>query len=264
MIPVEVKFQSAPHGLCDLADGRTSFRDFRKLMLSRWWDRTVADGSRRGVARLVSRDLVEDALDVLREELELDPWHAAAEFLHRLLDPMAVAAGASGWVEMTPTNIVKADGLVRIFPDAKLVHVVRDGRDVACSVASQFWGPNDLDAALDWWAIRLERGLAACERLPADRVILVRMEDLIAGDREREYARLLAFLGIDDDPAMRRYFDTSVIPDRAHIGRWREQVPPERRGAFEAHYEALVEGMRSRGRLVGSPEAAAGEGQAGR
>jgi hypothetical protein len=264
MIPVEIKFHSAPHGLCDLVDGRTSFRDFRKLMLSRWYDRTVADGSRRGVARLVSRELVEDALDALRDELEVDRWHAAAAFVHRMLDPMAVAAGASGWVEMTPTNIVKAESLVRIFPDAKVVHVVRDGRDVACSVASQFWGPNDLDQALDWWARRLELGLAASERLPADRVLLVRMEELIAGDREREYDRLLAFLGIDDDPVMRQYFDTSVVPDRAHIGRWTEQVPPERRVAFEAHHAALVEGMRSRGRLVPSPGPAATEGQAGR
>jgi Sulfotransferase family len=141
--------------------------------------------------------------------------------------------------------------------------VVRDGRDVACSVADRFWGPNDVDEALDWWANRLEHGLAACDRLPADRVILVRMEELVAGDREREYRRLLEFLGIDDDPAMRQYFETTVAPGHAHIGRWMEQVPPERREAFEAHHAALLEGMRSRGRALPEFVRAEAEGQAG-
>ena len=62
---------------------------------------------------------------------------------------------------MTPSAALKGNTLYRMFPEMKLLHLVRDGRDVACSVLRMPWGPNDLDSALDWWARRLEQGFAA-------------------------------------------------------------------------------------------------------
>lgn len=260
LVPFEIKFLTGNRGLCDLVEGNATYDQFRKLMLGRWYDSVVPTGTRRGVARFLERAAVVDALDALRDELDGDRFHAGAGFVHRLLDPLAIASGAGGWVEMTPTNIISGERLLRIFPDAKLVHVIRDGRDVACSVVQWFWGPNDVDEALDWWAERLEKGLMACERLPADRYLVVGMENLVAGDREGEYARLLAFLGVDDEAAIRAFFETSVGADRAHIGRWTEQVPPERRASFEAHHAALVEQLRARGRSLPSPSGALAEG----
>ena len=74
------------------------------------------------------------------------------------------------------------------------------------------------------------------------------MEDLIERDRDPQYARLLAFLGLEDDPAMRAYFDSEITPGRAHIGRWRSDVPAERLESFQAHYRELADGLRARGR----------------
>jgi hypothetical protein len=62
------------------------------------------------------------------------------------------------------------------------------------------------------------------------------MEDLVIRDREHEYARLLSFMGLDDNDATRDFFERRQ-PEAAHAGRWREEVPPERRrvrGALRA------------------------------
>jgi hypothetical protein len=250
MIPTEVRFIGDRGGLCDLVEGRVPLRRFKRDILGRWFYREVKDGTARGLHLFMDREPVERAVESLKRELRSDPWAAGRAFAHRLLDPVATASGARGWIEMTPANVQVAPSLLRLFPDMQLVHSVRDGRDVACSVAPLIWGPNDVDEALDWWADQLEQAFTACESLPPDRVLTVRMEDLVVHEREREYARLLAFLGLDNDPAMRAFFASRVSAERAHIGRWAEQVPADRRPAFEAHHRRLVGDLRARGRPV--------------
>jgi hypothetical protein len=47
---------------------------------------------------------------------------------------------------------------------------------------------------------------------------------------------------------MRMLFENDVTPAKAHIGRWRDDVPPDRLAAFEAHHERLAAKLRDRGR----------------
>lgn len=239
-IRTEVKFVTAKGGLCDLVDGRVSYRAFADRILGPGFGRDPD----RGLYSIIDRSQIRDALPQLREELRFDPQRAARWFVHRLLDPIATAGGARVWIEMTPSNAEAAPRLLAIFPDLRLVHTVRDGRDVACSVIGLDWGPNELHAALDWWARRLESAFVATERIPADRVLVVQMERLLVHDRDAEYRRLLDFIGLDDDPAMRRYFDRRMTQERAHTGRWREEVPADGLASFEAHYSMLVAGLR--------------------
>jgi hypothetical protein len=153
LIPQEAKFHSAVGGLCDLVEGRTTLAAFEDTLANKWFDR----GPRSGLHRYLAWEDIEAALVELRTSLRSDPDRAAAAFTYRLLDPLAAAAGASGWVEMTPTNVLAGPTLLRLFPGMRLVHSVRDGRDVACSVVRQRWGATDLDDALEWWGRKLER-----------------------------------------------------------------------------------------------------------
>ena len=242
--PTESRFISATGGLCDLAAGRTTLAAFREAVLGRWFDR----GPTKGLHLVLGSEVIEAALPILGEGLDADPWAAARDFARRLLDPLALAAGAEGWIEDTPANAIAARKLLRMFPDMRLVHSVRDGRDVACSVVQFQWGPSDLEAALDWWARRLERGFRACDGLPQDRVLVVQLEDLVVRDRERQYRRLLAFVGLGDDPLMDGFFADVMDPRQAHVGRWINDVPSERRRAFEARYARLAAELVARGR----------------
>jgi hypothetical protein len=243
-IPIETKFLSSPGGLCDLIYGETSIEAFEALMLGRWFN----GSPKRGLHLIASREAIEAAFPILRDGLQADRWAAGRQFTHALFDPIARAAGTPGWIEKFPANVRDAHILHRLFPNMRLIHLVRDGRDVATSVLRFSWGPNDADAGLDWWARRLERGFAACDRVPQDRILAVQMEDLVARNREHEYRRILAFLGLDDDPAMRAYFEENVTEARSHIGRWRQDVPADHLAAFEAHHERLARELQRRGR----------------
>lgn len=238
----EIKFVTDKGGLIDVVEGRTTYPTFAERMLAHWYGRPD-----KGIHTLVDREAVEAGLRGLAADLRSDPHAAARAFVHRLMDPIAVEAGAAAWIEMTPTNVEVAPALLRIFPDMRLVHTVRDGRDVACSIVKLDWGPFELHKALDWWAARLERGFSACDGVPPDRVLVIRMEDLMVHDRDATYRRLHEFAGVDDDPAMRAYFEEEMPADRAHIGRWRAEVPADERPAFEAHHHELADRMRLRG-----------------
>jgi hypothetical protein len=256
--PTEVRFISGMGGLCHLAAGRTTLAAFQEAILGRWYHR----GPTKGLHLVLKAEQIEAALPMLRERLEADPWAAARDFARRLLDPLALAAGAQGWIEDTPANAIAARRLLRMFPDMRLVHSVRDGRDVACSVIRFQWGPSDLEGGLDWWAGRLERGFRACDQVPPDRVLVVQLEDLVVRDRDRQYSRLREFVGLDDDPTMRRFFDEVVDPRDAHVGRWISDVPDERRRAFEARYARLVADLVARGRPYDSTAGDAANGAA--
>jgi hypothetical protein len=242
-VPTEVRFISASGGLCDLIEGHTDLKRFEKRLMGRWFQRQPG-----GMHRFTDKATVEAIFRKHRSGLKSEPRTASAAFTHDLLDPFAAAAGAVGWAEMTPANVLVAPMLLELFPDMQLIHSVRDGRDVACSVTPLPWGPTDVDEALDWWAAKIEEGYAASESLPHDRLLVMQMEQLIERDRDGQLSRLLAFLGLEDDPGLRTFFDSDVTPARAHIGRWTHDVPAERMAAFEAHYERLAAGLRERGR----------------
>lgn len=241
--PAELRFIADRGGLCDLVEGRSDLRRFEKKILGRW-----LGGLHGGPDESVDRATVEALLKKHRAGFKSDPWTAAAAFTHDLLDPIAAAHGATAWVEKTPATVLAAPTMLKLFPEMRLIHSLRDGRDVACSVTSMRWGPTDVDEALDWWAEKVEEGYAACASLPEDRLLVSQMERLIEHDRDRELTRLLDFLGLDDDPDMRAYFASDLTPARAHIGRWRHDVPAERLAAFDAHYQRLASGLIARGR----------------
>jgi hypothetical protein len=56
------------------------------------------------------------------------------DFIQRLMRRLAADAGKPRWGEKTPANIRHIERILQFFPNASLIHIIRDGRDVACSL----------------------------------------------------------------------------------------------------------------------------------
>jgi hypothetical protein len=236
IIPIETRFISLGGGLCDLANERVTFEQFEERFLGEWYPSI----GRRGIDHDVDRSIVDAALARLRDGHRGLPFTSAREFAHAILDPIAEAAGVHGWIEVTPANAHRARSLERMFPSMRLVHTYRDGRDVASSVVPLDWGPNDLAAALDWWADGIGRAFDAVARVEDGRALNLQLESLLARNRDAEYRRLVDFLGLADAPEMRAFFDERMTEAGADIGRWRTDVSPDDLAEFEAHHERLA------------------------
>jgi hypothetical protein len=112
----------------------------------------------------------------------------------------ALRPGASIVLEKSPSTSLCTDVIAALTPDARVVHLVRDGRDVAASLlaASQGWGrwwaPRTLPQAARAWVTHVRGARRAPELgLP---YFEVRYEALTAGDA-RALADLHRFCGID-------------------------------------------------------------------
>lgn len=97
-------------------------------------------------------------------------------------------------VDHTPENVIWAHTLLRLFPGARFVHLIRDPRAVAQSVMPLDWGPNTARQAALWWLRYMFHGLTLEATLPARQILRIRYEELVA-DPESTLDRLNDFLG---------------------------------------------------------------------
>ena len=163
---------------------------------------------------------------------------------------------------MSSHNVREAQTLRRLFAEARFVHTVRDGRDAAASVTTKTWGPDTILKGIDWWADRLraiEAGVRGTEdgaayALSASELCVVVLDDLVWGDREGAYGRLLDFLGIDDDAGMRGVLRRSDAPARrGACARWREGLGRIERRRVQRRYEAALAELEREGNHVARP-----------
>ncbi len=124
--------------------------------------------------------------------------------------------------EKTPHNVLHIATLARLFPRARFVHVVRDGRAVVASLLEQDWADpesgrrlavcQEAEAAARYWVEALLRGRREASAA-VGRVLEVRYEELVTAP-EAQLQRVLAFLGEEWDDAVLRHEAAGVaLPD---------------------------------------------------
>jgi hypothetical protein len=160
----------------------------------------------------------------------------------------AARHGKRRWGDKTPHYVHHVDHLLQLWPRARFVVLVRDGRDVALSLRRMPFGPNNAWAAAQWWARGIRAGAAAQHAHP-ESVLTVRYEDLAQRPAE-EVRRLCEFLGLsysDDMLALEHVDPARIVPDQAAwfptlfdgintsaVGRWRREMGARDRRIFAA------------------------------
>ena len=151
------------------------------------------------------------------------------DFIERFAELCLGRRQKSVWADKTPENVGRLDFIFRHFPRAKFIHVVRDGRDVICSLRTQPWmklaadkrqSPAGLLDCADYWARRVDAGLS---HRGDPRYAEVRYEDIVQ-KTETTLRHLLAFVGVPW---------TDAVLDRAYVNRHlaeEEGAPASRAG----------------------------------
>jgi Sulfotransferase family len=239
----EVRFHCDPGGFPDLLSGAVTPDEFVAKLRGTWW-RRVQTFQVRGLHRNVPRKRFERAVDEFRDGFGDDPVAACRALFFDLLGPIADEADKPGLVEMSCDTVAQGPALLRIFEGARFIHSVRDGRDAASSRVAKGKGvvyPRSPQQGIEWWEARLRRIDDAVGEIPADRLAVLSLDELVYGDRERTYRRLLDFLGTEDELEMRSYFETKMSAARAHRERWREGVSEDDQRDYVRRYEEALE-----------------------
>ncbi len=132
------------------------------------------------------------------------------------------------------------DRVLHVWPDARFIHILRDGRDVARSGIPMGWYADIWSAGAFWLeAERTWDELAA--RLPAGRFIEIRYEDLVVRPRETLSA-IAGFLGLPFSDEMLAYDrDTTYsLPDPRNVSQWSKKLSTHEVRLIEARVGEML------------------------
>jgi hypothetical protein len=193
---------------------------------------------------------------------EVRPWSLGGG-LRAIFRAYARRHGKPRWGDKTPGNCLHMDVLSRLLPEARFVHILRDGRDVAVSMRGLHFAPRDRSAGAV--AALWRDQIAQTRRLAGglEHYREVRYERLV-GDPEAVLRELCDYLRLDFTPAMLRAHerasdrlqelrdvsraDGSVLaadrrrlllggvakpPSTSRVGRWRDCLSPAEVDAVE-------------------------------
>lgn len=203
--------------------------------------------------------------DLVIGEKNFRTWHLDAtrvrqELVRLAPSPLAVLVDAlfhmeiaesekPRWGDKTPLYYVCWQQLMGLFPGSKLVHIIRDGRDVSLSLKKVGWhGPTGYHRAC-YWQQRVEMAHAAARELGSERNLIIRYEDLVLETRAT-LGTVCDFLGETYEPKMLYFFEDasehiSDIDGNVHgkleraprpkdVGRWRREMSLGCQIQFEA------------------------------
>lgn len=153
------------------------------------------------------RDLGLGADELYRQMMRVKPtWR---QLFLEALNLYAAARGKSRFGEKTPNHWRIVPQLLGLFPESRVLWVVRDARDTVLSLMKVPWKRHS-NLALHGvqWRMTTERMLA-CEAQFPGRILRVKFEDLITSS-QAQLQRACDFIGIDFES---RQLDSSVNTD---------------------------------------------------
>ena len=195
--------------------------------------------------------------EILRRRLDALVAPQFADVIDAVFMSYAETRGKRRWGDKTPIYVRSLPMLSTLFPTARFVHVIRDGRDVALSYLSVPWGPNDVWRAAHRWKQDVSTGRRDGPALGQGRYLEIRYEDLVRDPR----AALESICRIADLPfvegmleyhrdgserlaspeAHKAYHASASKPPTAGLRDWRSQMEPEASMAFESVAGDLLE-----------------------
>jgi putative sulfotransferase len=174
----------------------------------------------------------------------------------QLFDWLTERAGRRCWIERSGSSIDYLGSLHSFFPEAKFVHLHRDGRETALSMREHapyrlavtfLYDPQsvqneNIDQILNsrppielfgrYWSEQLEHGYAAIPTIDRSRYLEVRFEDLVR-EPERVLREIGEFLELEDEPADWAERGAALV-ERAPAARFDQLSPDEQQCLNEA------------------------------
>lgn len=251
-IPMEVRFITGNNGIVDaLAKaGKPAGLKAAELAVDRIHNRWFFRTENVGLHTSMSREFVTETTDRYLAHFENSPQHASQVLVYSIMEKVALGCDAERWVDTTPANARKANLIAPIYPQHKVVVMVRDGRDVAASFVHQTFGPSDVFEAVALWEKRMIKSDQAVKRCEVGAVLTLDLQDLVVTERDESLDLILEHCELDDSHEMRDWFNTRVTPDGAHAGRWRRDFDDSTCAVIDDVYSESCERLRELGVLI--------------
>ena len=182
--------------------------------------------------------------DNLARQLHAEGRHTMPAIISGLFEKNAQGEGKVRWGDKTPYYVMHIPKLFEWFPDAQIVHLIRDGRDVALSLFGRQhdFGVYNTYFAAEYWESYVERGRAVGKTLAPHQYLELRYEDLLAKPEEsmkvlcnflgETYSDTLFDVNPVENPGKTPLVHQPIKADNAN--KWHTLMTPAQIRAFES------------------------------
>lgn len=181
----------------------------------------------------------------LQRDLPLGDYGAVVARFH---SEYARAKGKPFWANVDIATFDHMEQVNRWFGEARFLHIVRDGRDVALSHQTMPYGSGNIAECARAWVNRTRTNAKMGGILGPRRYMTIHFEDLVL-DTRASLDKVCAFLGVEFDESMLHYADMveekipknrrwlwpaiSHPPEESRVGQWRKRMTRTQRVVFE-------------------------------
>ena len=130
------------------------------------------------------------------------------EFINNLFMSYAESEGKIRWGDKTPSLFREVDLLYQLFPEAKFIHIVRDGRDVFDSRRRMDSTKNNSAVMAIEWCYKIHKIEKFFESLPPSNKYTLRYEDLLTNPEET-LKNICEFMQVEYEPQMMDFYKKS-------------------------------------------------------
>jgi len=177
---------------------------------------------------------VEEFIDQLKET-------SVRGVVSLLFELFARKEGKKRWGCKTPQHSFYLSEIKEYFPTALIIHLVRDGRDVAESLSRVYIGPQSIYSIAHRWRQYVLAFHQFKHRLHADHYLEVKYEKLV-GNPEKEIKRIFSFIGaeydeniLDNEFTARKNFYLQMAP---HFKTLNKSISTKRIGVFQDRFSS--------------------------
>lgn len=179
------------------------------------------------------------------DEIRREEGCTLAELMSKLYDCYASTHNKTIWGDKTPSFFRMISILSKLFPSARFIHLLRDGRDVYLSLRRMDSSKNNIGVAALEWSYKIQKAQKDLSSLDPRKVLEIRYEDLV-GKPDEELKKICHFLELEYESNMSTYWQTSSHFIGAHhsnlifkpitqssVGRWKKELKCQELKVFE-------------------------------
>jgi hypothetical protein len=178
-----------------------------------------------------------------------------AEMMHELYKVHATQYDKRLWGDKTPSFFRMISVLKGLFPDARFIHIIRDGRDVYLSWRQIDPSKRNIAVTALEWSYKVSRARKELSFVDRNNVLELKYEDL-TNETADELKKICSFLQVDYDANMLNFWRTSrdflgsshsrLISKpitRISVNRWQRELTSKELNCFEYIAGSMLESL---------------------
>ena len=162
-----------------------------------------------------------------------------AEIIRRFINnshsEMLQKAAKEFFVEDNTWNLLFASELLEILPQLKIIHIIRDPRDVIASFKQQRWCPDSTKQATLWYKSIIEKWFYNKKNISTEKYLEVKLEELVLNKKEL-ISKMCNFSEMEFEENM-----LSVDLGQSNSGRWKNQFNDDEKTYLNQELKGILE-----------------------